>query len=154
MTAKRPLQRKGLDKHALMTALCEHIANGESLRKACQHDGMPDKATVLRWMGGEGAEAKLLRDHYARVKEESAEVYADEIVEIADEDPGRNELTGTVDAGAVAHQRLRVDARKWVASKLKPKKYGDRQEIEHSGGIDLTVALADRLAKARARAGG
>lgn len=99
-------------------AICERIANGESLRSIARDKSMPAMSTLFKW----------LRDHtefseqYARAKEESAELFADEIVSIADEgdDPIRD--------------RLRIDARKWVASKLKPKKYGEKitQEISVS----------------------
>ena len=79
---------------------------------------------------------------YARAREEQAETYADEIVAIADD--GRNDTyidengNERVNQDVVARSRLRVEARKWVASKLKPKKYGDRLQNEHTGTIEIT----------------
>lgn len=97
---------------------------------------MPGRATVLRWL----RDHEEFRAQYEMARMEQADVLADEIIEIADQSPGHTEH-GT-DSGAVQHQRLRVDARKWVASKLKPKVYGDKQAIEHSGGFKLEQLLA------------
>lgn len=107
--------------------ICERIADGESLRAICREDEMPAKSTVFRWLGLE----KRFSDQYARAREEQAEAFADEMVAIADERETivKEEGGATVvafDSTAVARNRLRVDTRKWVASKLKPKKYGDR----------------------------
>lgn len=80
-------------------------------------------------------------DQYARAKEESADSLADEILDIADNATNdwmkRNH--GEDDPGWVANgeniqrSRVRIDTRKWIASKLKPKKYGDKMAI---GGAD------------------
>ena len=91
---------------------------------------MPAVITVMSW----------LRKHpefaaqYARAREEQAETYADEIVAIADD--GRNDTYidenghERVNQDVVARSRLRVEARKWVASKLKPKKYGEKSKLK------------------------
>jgi hypothetical protein len=67
---------------------------------------------------------------YARAREDQAEAHADRIIEIADDE--------TIDAN---HKRIMVDARKWVASKLKPKRYGDKLDLEHKGEVGLTVVV-------------
>ena len=66
---------------------------------------------------------------YARAREEKAENLADELLEIADLNPGTTPQGGT-DSGAVQHQRLRVDTRKWLISKQLPKKYGDNSTLD------------------------
>lgn len=120
---------------ALGDAICERLADGESLRAICRDDDMPNRATVFRWLGDNPA----FCDQYARAREEQAEALADEIVSIADENDGRaimsdgDEVAVVFDSTAVARNRLRVDARKWVASKLKPKKYGDKTTTELTG---------------------
>lgn len=61
---------------------------------------------------------------------------AEEIVEIADD--GANDIDGDkVDHENVQRSRLRVDARKWVAARLLPKRYGDRiqADVEHRGRV-------------------
>lgn len=108
--------------------ICERIADGESLRSICSDESMPCRSTVFRWLGLD----KAFSDQYARAKEEQAELLADELVDIADEPPPLTAM-GSTDSGAVAAMRLRIDTRKWVASKLKPKKYGDKVQTELSG---------------------
>lgn len=122
--------------------LCERLAEGESLRAICADDGMPRRATVFRWL----AVNEMFRDQYAWAKEAQAETYADEIVAIADDRQGDYiERDGNVvyNAEHVNRSRLRVDARKWVASKLKPKKYGDRLDVESKGSLTITIQSGD-----------
>lgn len=120
-------------------SICERLAEGESLRTICDADDMPSRATVFRWCANDA----VFCNQYAHAREEQAETHADEIVSIADEkcttvradkhgaraDDDEGNVEVVFDSAAVARNRLRVDARKWVASKLKPKKYGDRQVL-------------------------
>lgn len=109
--------------------------DGDSLRAICNDPQMPGRSTVLRWLVAD----ETFRSQYAKAREEQAESMADDIVSIADEGEtkvvvGGDGTTSIVfDSTAVARNRLRVDARKWVASKLKPKKYGDKVQQEVSG---------------------
>jgi len=102
----------------IAAAICQRVANGESLRAICLSEEMPGRSTVHEWLAKDSAFA----DQYAHARDAQADVYADEIVAIADEEAEDSQ-----------RQRLRVDARKWVASKLKPKKYGDKVTQEVSG---------------------
>ena len=104
----------------LFDYICEAISNGESLTTICAEDDMPNKSTVLRWLDKE--DAKELRDQYARAREAQADAIFDECLHIADE--------GSDD---VQKAKLRIDTRKWMAGKLRPKKYADRHQHEHSG---------------------
>jgi hypothetical protein len=121
------------------------IAEGHSLRAICrERNDMPAMSTVFKWLNLVPAFA----EQYARAREEQAEAMADEMVAIADEAEVTAKHQGedvvlALDATAIARNRLRVDARKWVASKLKPKKYGDRvsQEISGPEGAPLTVSV-------------
>jgi len=130
-------------------AICERIAEGESLRAICRDDSMPSIATVFRWLAGNPS----FSEQYAHAREEQAETLADEIVSISDEtvvvsNQGGDDVSLALDATAVARNRLRVDARKWVASKLKPKKYGDKMTQEHTGadGGAIQTVTTFRLA--------
>jgi hypothetical protein len=76
---------------------------------------MPCEATVFNWLK---AFPEFL-EQYARAKEECADALADEMLDIADD--AAKAASGDPIPGA----RLRIDTRKWIASKLKPKKYGD-----------------------------
>lgn len=123
----------------LGTKICTRLAQGESLRQICMDENMPDKSTVLRWLFDE--DKKEFCDQYARAREIQAENWADEILEIADDSTNdwvdRESKDGgtyqAVDQEVIGRSRLRVDSRKWLMSKLLPKKYGDKQQHEHAG---------------------
>lgn len=144
---------------AIREAICERLAKGESLRSICLDDDMPDKSTVLKWL----REDADFSAQYARARELQAEHYLDEIIQIADDSTDDiiflTEQNEEVGEGAVARlkhsaiqrARLQVDTRKWAMSKLAPKKYGEKQEVEHSGtvrneNIDLTLSDKERAA--------
>lgn len=116
--------------------ICERIADGESLRAICNAEDMPNKATIFRWLSANQA----FSDQYARARETQADSLFDEILSIADD--GHNdwmernygEETRWVENGeALRRSQLRVDARKWMAGKLRPKKYGEKVTQEHTG---------------------
>lgn len=128
---------------AIADAICERLADGESLRTICSDEGMPSKTTVFRWL----AANEQFRDQYARAREAQADAIFDDILSIADD--GRNdwmqknfgEETRWVENGeAMRRSALRIDARKWMAGKLRPKKYGDKLDVEHSGEVELNVS--------------
>jgi hypothetical protein len=83
------------------------------------------------------------RDQYARAKNESADVLVEQMIDIADD--GTNDFIETEDGVKFNHEhvqrsRLRVDTRKWIASKLKPKKYGERLDMNHGVQPDNPLA--------------
>ena len=119
--------------------ICERIADGESLRKISEDADMPHASTVHRWLADEAQGA--FREQYARAREDQADFYADQIIEIADEGAGGEGGAGD-DNTAVQRARLRVDARKWKASKLAPKKYGDK--VQFGGDPDNPVVTEIR----------
>ena len=87
---------------------------------------------------------------YARAKQDCADRLADQIIEIAEQKPEYvsqsrgDDVTEThIDAGWVNWQRTRIDAKKWIAAKLKPKSYGDKQEVEHSGSLSIGITFAE-----------
>lgn len=116
--------------------LCAEIAEGKSMARICNgNEALPTARTVYKWLR---EEPEFLRN-YELAKADQADFLAEEILEIADN--GSNDWIaehgddGAVTAyklngEAIQRSRLRVDARKWIASKLKPKKYGDRQTQE------------------------
>jgi hypothetical protein len=85
---------------------------------------MPVQTTIFRWL----RERTEFKQQYELAKEESAEALADEMNYIADHECTKD---GEVDSTAIAHAKLRIDTRKWAASKLKPKKYGDKVQNEN-----------------------
>jgi len=94
--------------------ICARLADGESLRKVCERPGMPNKATVFRWI----AQHEEFRDQYAKAAETRADAIFEEMFDIADE--------ATEESAAVAKARLRIDTRKWALARMNPKKYGEK----------------------------
>ncbi len=135
MSEKRNPGRPSRYSDGLVNRICLRIAGGESLRRICGEDDMPDKATVLRWLLDSRHAA--FRRRYGIARETQADAFADEIVDIADSASGREDA-------AVA--KLRIDARKWVAAKLKPKRYGERQHIEHTGNLSHILDWVEQKA--------
>lgn len=118
-------------------AICEGLVDGKSLRSICADDDMPSASTVCRWLGSNDA----FREQYARAREAQADTLFDEILDIADDSSRDVKIVGedereVCNTEFVQRARLRVDARKWMAGKLQPKKYGDRLDLNHSGSID------------------
>lgn len=116
--------------------ICGRIASGEPLTKICQGEEFPDVRTVYRWLAAHDE----FRQIYARAREDQADTLADEIQAIADEPMIGSKVTTkangdveTVQGDMIEHRRLRVDARKWIAAKLRPRKYGEFARNELSG---------------------
>lgn len=125
---KKRIGRPSTFSQEVADKICEHIANG-GYATHLERFGLPSMATMCRWLN----EHDGFREQYARAREKRAEHFAEEIVEIADteQDPQR--------------ARVRVDARKWVASKLLPRVYGDNQrlEVDHTFNISINDALIE-----------
>ena len=113
----------------LFNTICERIANGESLRGICADKDMPSVTSVMYWLGDDAA----LAEQYARAREIQADGEFDEIKAIAD-------LAGPED---VQVARLRVDARKWRAGKLRPKVYGDKVDLTGNVGFSVNITGKD-----------
>jgi hypothetical protein len=117
---------------------------------------MPAVSSVYLWL----LKNKVFSDLYARAREDQSDTLADQIMEIGDEVPMMvitdedGKVTKRMDPAGINRNRLRVDARKWIAAKLKPRKYGDRQilagdkeapiEVVHSTVLDDTILNIER----------
>jgi|ADGO01.1.fsa_nt_gi hypothetical protein len=80
---------------------------------------------------------RLFLHQYARAREMQADLLADEMIEIADNNTGDD--AAFVGINRIHRDKLRIESRKWIASKLKPKKYGDKVEMNHQGEINHTI---------------
>ena len=114
--------------------ICERLANGESLRRICRDDDMPEMRAVMRWLNAR----EEFRQQYARARELQAEYIFDQMTEIADD--GTNDWMASnapdcegykINGEHVSRSKLRIDARKWMLAKMAPRKYGDKQQIDH-----------------------
>lgn len=112
---------------AIAKEICLAIStSSHGLRKLCKDNPhWPSYPVIFRWLL---ENTDNFRDRYAIAKEAQCEVFADEIMEIADN--GSNDIgnDGKVKKEVINRSRLRVDSRKWLMSKLQAKKYGDKQE--------------------------
>lgn len=104
------------------------------MRKISRDDDMPVLTTIFRWIG----QYPEFKQQYEISMEQRTEALFEEILEIADDtsrDTIETETGEKANAEWISRSRLRVDARKWMLSKMVPKKYGDKitQEV---GGID------------------
>ena len=119
----------------------------------CRDDHIPHRATIHRWIMDD---VHGFRDSYTRARELGLDVMADEILEIANtpvEGVRREESEDgykVVREDMLGHRRLQVDARKWLLAKLAPKKYGDKQDINLTGQVEVASAIV----AARKRSGG
>lgn len=135
--------RPSLFTQKLSDDICAKLADGKSLSSICKEKGMPSTTAVFSWL----AKHEQFADAYARAREAQAVKLAEEILEIADEtafDTIDREGGGkSANSEWINRSRLRVDARKWLASKMFPKKYGERiaQEVSGADGSPLTIEI-------------
>lgn len=147
--ANKPKPRRVFDQK-VADMICIGLSEGMSLRQILKADTtgvLPAQSTVYDWLLRHPAFA----EQYARAREEQADTNADEILEIADEmppeftdDKGRTYLDQTF----IQWQKNRIDARKWTAMKLKPKKYGDKlglHGVEGAAPITTQDATASKF---------
>lgn len=127
--AKLPAHRPSSYTEEEATALCQWISEGNSLRSWCRNTGRTQFA-VYSWL----RERPDFASRYARAHEDRTDSLADEILDIADS------VSGTESVAAVQAARLQVEARKWIAGKLRPQKWGDKQIIEQQGNVTFSLA--------------
>ena len=115
--------------------ICDRIIQGESVRSICDDGEMPNISTVFKWL----AEQEGFSDQYEKATAFRSVHMAEEILDICDDtsnddidiDLGEGVTSSRANSEHIARSRLRVDTRKWLMSKLQPKKYGDK--IHHAG---------------------
>lgn len=109
--------------------ILDGLMQGQGLNTVCQADDMPDESAVRQWVldNVDGFAPK-----YARARAIQAERIADELIALSDK---------ASDSETAQVQRLKIDTRKWVISKILPKKYGDKVEVEQTGEVKHTVSF-------------
>jgi hypothetical protein len=120
----------------LADAVCFKIAHGYSLRTVCKDEDLPGMTTIFKWL----REREDFAKQYARATEERTEALAEDILDIADDGSNdfmtiqKGDMTYEVENKEVTNRsRLRVDTRKWLMSKMKPKKYGEKLDLTSDG---------------------
>src|SRR5260370_24066681 len=110
---------------------CARIAEGQSVAEICASPDMPSQQSVYTWLRND----EDFLERYARARDAQADKLFKECLEIADKATPEN----------VSVARLQVDTRKWAAARLAPKKYGDRVEHDHNGGLNFQPAVLVKI---------
>ena len=147
----KPTPRRVFDQK-VADIICIGLSEGMSLRKMLKADVqgvLPAQSTIYEWL----LRYPEFAEQYTRAREEQADTLADEIIEIADEQPEIIVVTDRdgkvidhkLDGAFLQWQKNRIEARKWTAMKLKPKKYGDKLGLH---GVEGAAPIATQDATA------
>ena len=119
----QPRQRAPQVKYSkrIFQDICNRIISGDSLLKICSEPDYPDRITFFRWL----EKAPELLATYTRAKELQADYYAEQMLDVIDN------ASSTRDE--IERAKVKVETLKWIASKLKPKKYGDKLDVTSDG---------------------
>lgn len=127
------------------------IAEGESLKGICESEHLPSRETVRKRL----IDDSVFQGRYARAREAQADTIFEDILQIADdarndwmERNGEGDLGWAANGEHIQRSRLRIDARKWMAGKLRPKVYGDKVDIDHSNTDGSLGALFSSISAA------
>lgn len=122
---------------AVADEICARLAGGESLIAICRDEHMPSEHAVRGWVIDD---FEGFASRYARARDMGIDRLVEETIEIAD-DSGLDVVIGPdgalrPDGEVVNRAKLRVDTRKWFASKLAPKRYGDRLQVDATVSVE------------------
>lgn len=110
----------------LASEICARLAEGEPITKITKEEHMPGQSTIYRWL----VDNKEFREMYESARKDGAHTLASQIQEIADSEPLKvfdEQGNKRYDSGSISYNKLRMEARKWLAAKYLPRVYGDRQ---------------------------
>jgi hypothetical protein len=123
-------------------SVLEGMRNGLSAYKACKAAGVP-QSTFCSWVNDDAN----LAEQYAHAREDLIERMAEEVLHLSDQEvPETGD--GKKDWQAVQKHRLQVDSRKWLLSKLAPKKYGEKLEVSGDAASPLVHRIERVVVKA------
>lgn len=136
--------RKSTFTQDMADIICERMVEGESVRSICRDPDMPSVVTVMKWVNQFPDFAK----QYACAQEMRADTFVEQIQEIAAdgqndwmEKHGQDSTGWHLNGEHIQRSKLRVDTLKWIASKMKPKKYGDKLGLTDGEGGPLQVVI-------------
>jgi len=133
------------DREPIIDEICQRLSLGEPLAQICRDPHMPGVTAVWQW----AKDDLRVSESIAQARIEGFDAIAAHCLDIADAPPPSTQY-GTTDGGAVQHAKLRVETRLKLLAKWDPKRYGDKQQVEHSGSIDTAGAI---IAARKARSG-
>lgn len=127
----RPVGRPSEYSEERAIDICRQIAEGRSLASICRDDDAPDITTIYYWM----RKFPEFSKRYSQARQDAADTLADEILRISDE------LEHATDPIQIQAARLRVESRRWIASRLKPQTWGDKVQAEITGADGAPLPL-------------
>ena len=145
-TATGPATAKTYDKELVWSQLLPLIASGASLPAALRQ--LPEPRPSLWWAKMAVRDDPDLAEQYRAAMELRADALADEIAALADE-PIPSTLRGSDAAAWVQQQRLRVDTKKWLSSRLFPRRWGERVEVSVDVAQQISITAALEAAQRR-----
>jgi len=127
----------------LADSVLEALARTGSLRAVCKEVGI-SRDTVVRWVLDD---INGFASAYAHAKDVGIDNLVDETLEISDAAPPLTPI-GVTDSGAVAHAKVRIETRRWLAERMAPKRYGLKQGLDMTNS-DGSLAIDDATRSAR-----
>lgn len=154
--SKRPQGGQTIYTREIADRICQQLSEGMTLNQICRQPGMPARPTVLLWAR---EDRDGFADRYAHGREMLLDHWADEAIDISDDGSNdymeRQQANGDTkmvyDREHVDRSKLRVDTRKWMLTKLKPERYGDKIEQTHKADAAF-VALWQRMGGGKTKA--
>lgn len=116
----------------LAIAICERIAEGETLSGICATEGMPDRKTFRGWV----VRDEGLRRAYDAAREVKSHSLFDEVLDIT-----RRLKEEAIDNAKVNALRVALDNLRWAAGKLNPKEYGEKSVATPGLAIQINTTL-------------
>lgn len=117
-------------------AICDRMADGESLRSICRDPKMPSRKAVRNWLLAH----EEFRARYVKAAEYRSDTIFDEMLEIADTPRLGTKTVSKVgrpdeiiEGDMVEHRKLQISTRQWILGKMQPKKYGEKLDLTHGG---------------------
>jgi hypothetical protein len=130
---KKPHGRPTLFTQEIADKICKELEKGQGLRRACrENEDFPHESTVRKWT----KENPEFYTQYTSAREIGYEAMADELLDISD---------GEKEDSAADRDRLRLDTRKWLLSKI----YGDKTSTEITGKDGEPIQVQDMEAARR-----
>jgi hypothetical protein len=138
----RPTDKRGGGRPSSYTpevaqVICEQVAAGSNLLRICSDALMPNRDTIYKWLDSN----PLFSDNYARAREKRADARFDKMDQVI-----LDMRAGSIDA---SQARVEIDTLKWQAGKENWKKYGDRQDVNITGTLDVSHRIAETLRRKR-----
>jgi hypothetical protein len=112
----------------VVDAVCKWLASGRTIRDFCRQEGNPDKTSLYEYLNEAGDEVE---GRIVRARARGCDDLAEEAFDILDE--------CATDVEKAQACKVRFDGRMRLLSKWNSGRYGDKAQVEHSGGVSIHV---------------